>query len=136
MRYSFERTWGAELQSSGEARFRLWAPALESLSLAAVPSGVKQAMSRSEDGWFELSTDLVRIGESYCFALSDGMHVPDPAARAQDGNVHGPSVLIDPRAYEWKTGRWYGRPWEEAVIYELHPGTFTGNGTFAGVERK
>jgi maltooligosyltrehalose trehalohydrolase len=136
MRYSFERTWGAELQSSGEARFRLWAPALESLSLAAVPSGVKQAMFRSEDGWFELSTDLVRIGESYWFALPDGMHVPDPAARAQDGNVHGPSRLIDPRAYEWKSGRWYGRPWEEAVIYELHPGTFTGNGTFAGVERK
>jgi maltooligosyltrehalose trehalohydrolase len=136
MRYSFERTWGAELLPSGDARFRLWAPALESLLLVAAQSGVKKPMAQSEDGWFEISTDLVAIGESYWFALPNGLHVPDPAARAQDGDVHGPSRLFDPRAYEWKSDHWQGRHWEEAVIYELHVGTFTEHGTFASIESK
>lgn len=135
-RYSLERTWGAELLSGAGARFRLWAHALDSLSLVAVPSGATEPMSRSEDGWFEVETDLVGIGDSYLFLLPNGIRVPDPAARSQRRDVHGPSRLIDPRAYEWKSGDWRGRPWEEAVIYELHPGTFTAEGTFAGVESK
>jgi malto-oligosyltrehalose trehalohydrolase len=136
MRYALERSWGAELLASGGARFRLWAPALDRLSLAAASSDARQEMRRSENGWFELSTDLIGIGEGYSFELANGLRVPDPAARAQMGDVHGPSRLIDPRAYEWQTGDWLGRSFEEAVIYELHPGTFTGDGTFAGVESK
>ncbi len=62
------------------------------------------------------------------------MRVPDPAARAQRRDVHGPSRLIDPRAYAWQSNDWRGRPWEEAVIYELHPGTFRPRRTFAGIE--
>lgn len=135
-RHALERTWGAEILSGGGARFRLWAPPLDAVSLVAMPSGVTQAMSRSEDGWFELSTDLVGIGDGYLFELPNGMRVPDPAARAQSHDVHGPSRLVDPHAYEWRTANWRGRPWEEAVIYELHPGTFTAEGTFAGIESK
>ena len=56
----------------------------------------------------------------------------DPAARAQVGDVHGPSRLVDPAAYRWRTGGWRGRPWEEAVFYELHVGAFTPEGTFDG----
>jgi maltooligosyltrehalose trehalohydrolase len=136
MRYALERTWGAELLSGGGARFRLWAPTLDTVSLVAAASDASQAMSKSKDGWFEVSTDLIGIDESYVFQLSGGMRVPDPAARAQIGDVHGPSRLIDPRAYNWSSVDWRGRPWEEAVIYELHPGTFTTEGTFAGVESK
>jgi maltooligosyltrehalose trehalohydrolase len=136
VRHALERTWGAEVIASGGARFRLWAPALDRLSLFAVPSGKTQPMQRSDDGWFEITTDLVEIGGSYLFQLPSGMRVPDPAARAQRRDVHGPSRLIDPRAYEWKCTDWAGRPWEEAIVYELHPGTFTQEGTFAGIESK
>ncbi len=136
VRYGFELTWGAEVVDEGAARFRLWAPALQSLSLLAVPSGKSQPMQRASEGWFELVTDLVAAGDSYLFQLPNGMRVPDPAARAQRRDVHGPSKLIDPRAYEWSCPDWRGRPWEEAVIYELHPGTFSADGTFAGVEAK
>ncbi len=135
-RYALERTWGAEPIIGGGTRFRIWAPALDAMSLVAVPSGATQSMPRSEDGWFEVDTDLVAIGECYLFQLPNGMRVPDPAARAQRRDVHGPSRLTDPRAYEWRNGDWRGRPWEEAVIYELHPGTFTTEGTFAGIESK
>ncbi len=136
VRHGLQLTWGAEVGSDGAVRFRLWAPALSSLALLAVPSGKSQLMQRSVDGWFEITTDQIEIGGSYLYQLPNGMRVPDPAARAQRRDVHGPSKLIDPMAYEWTCADWRGRPWEEAVIYELHPGTFTAEGTFAGIESK
>jgi malto-oligosyltrehalose trehalohydrolase len=99
-------------------------------------AGARESMVRSEDGWFELATDLIKIGDPYCFQLPDGVRVPDPAARGQLRDVHGPSLLIDPRGYEWRNHNWQGRPWEETIIYELHTGTFTQDGTFAGIARK
>lgn len=136
MRYGFERSWGAEVLPDGGARFRLWAPACDSVSLCTGEGGQTEPMARSQHGWFELTTDLIKVGASYLFQLPDGMKVPDPAARAQKHNVHGPSVLIDPRAYDWRSGSWQGRPWEEAIIYEVHTGTFTREGNFAGAARK
>jgi maltooligosyltrehalose trehalohydrolase len=135
-RHAFELTWGAEVLAGGGARFRLWAPALDRSSLLAVPSGKTQEMQPSGDGWMELTTDLVAAGDCYLFQLPNGMRVPDPAARCQRRDVHGPSRLIDPRTFEWTCTEWRGRPWEEAVVYELHPGTFTPDGTFAGIESK
>jgi len=136
MRYGCERTWGAEVLPGGGARFRLWAPALDKLSLLAVPSGTVVPMARSDDGWFDIVTDEVAVDGSYLFQLPNGMRVPDPAARAQRRDVHGPSKLIDPRAYEWRSAQWRGRPWGEAVVYELHTGTFSEEGTFAGIESR
>ena len=133
-RFCYCTTWGTELQDSGTARFSLWAPRLETLSLVAVEALLP--MARQEDGWFELVTDRVKPGDAYAFRLPDGTTVPDPAARAQAGDVHGPSQLVDPAAYAWQTGGWRGRPWEEAVVYELHTGTFTEDGTFAGIKRR
>jgi maltooligosyltrehalose trehalohydrolase len=62
--------------------------------------------------------------------------VPDPASRFQPSGVHGPSQVIDPLEYEWHDSNWKGRPWDEAVIYELHIGTFSPEGTFVGAEAK
>ncbi|MCV0397255.1 MAG: malto-oligosyltrehalose trehalohydrolase [Rhizobiaceae bacterium] len=123
------RRWGAEFIRDGEARFRLWAPALDQLML--VLDGEASPMARDEDGWFELVADGVRPGARYAFRLPDGSVVPDPASRRQAGSVHGPSLLVDPTTYEWRHPSWKGRPWEETVIYELHVGTFAPEGTFA-----
>jgi malto-oligosyltrehalose trehalohydrolase len=129
--FHFRKSWGAEPLDDGW-RFRLWAPAEDSLSLKA-ESGAAVPMNRGADGWFEIETDAVPEGEGYAFLLGSGMVVPDPAARAQQADVHGPSLLVDPRRYAWQNAGWTGRPWEEAVIYELHPGVFTPEGTFDGV---
>ena len=56
--------------------------------------------------------------------------MPDPAARAQRADVNGPSLVIDPHHYDWQQRDWQGRPWHETVVYELHIGTFTAEGTF------
>ena len=68
-------------------------------------------------------------GTEYQFVLQDGMAVPDPH-RGRRKDVNGPSVVIDPGRYQPINPDWAGRPWEETVIYELHIGTFTPQGTF------
>lgn len=131
--FAHKLPWGAELVDGG-ARFRLWAPAQNAVSL--VPgTGAPLPMSKTEDGWFEVSTDAVPVGGAYQFALEDGFRVPDPAARAQVADVHGPSRLVDPKAYPWRTADWKGRPWEEAILYELHTGTYAQEGTFDAIAR-
>lgn len=127
-------TWGATVVDGG-AHYRLWAPGEENVALVPAKSGRPLPMQRRGDGWFELLTDAVAVGDGYAFQIR-GRNVPDPAARAQMGDVQGPSRLIDPRAYAWHTGTWRGRPWEETVVYELHTGTFSSAGTFAGIEEK
>lgn len=131
---SFKRTWGAEPLGDGTAHLRFWAPAQKSISVRT-PNG-DRPMKRDDDGWFDLVTEEIAIDDPYSFVLGDRTAVPDPAARAQIADVHGPSRLVDPAAYRWRHRDWVGRPWEEAVIYELHVGAFSEAGTFAGVEER
>ena len=133
-RLHFPKTWGSEPTEKG-VRFRLWAPSQESIALQISETGVEMPMQAVGDGWFEVETDRVRDGYGYQFVLADGFSVPDPAARAQVDDVHGPSLYVDPRSYAWRNADWRGRPWEETVFYELHTGTFTEEGTFDAVEK-
>jgi maltooligosyltrehalose trehalohydrolase len=77
-----------------------------------------------------------RAGDSYRYRLPDGLVVPDPASRFNPGDVHGASQVIDPVAYRWQDGGWRGRPWHEAVVYEMHVGTFTPEGSFAAASAR
>jgi maltooligosyltrehalose trehalohydrolase len=130
-RFARDPPYGANLSADGRARFRLWAPAQETASVA-LEGGPLLAMERSPDGWFEASAPCA-AGTRYRYRLADGMLVPDPGARAQADDVHGPSVVVDPRAYAWRNPGWQGRPWRETVLYELHVGTCGG---FAGVAKR
>lgn len=135
MAFALQRSWGADPLPGGSARFRLWAPDETALKLRP-EGGEDLPMQAGEDGWWSVETDAVPVGGAYAFVLDDGTAVPDPAAREQAGDVHGPSRLVDPRAYAWRTKDWAGRPWEETILYELHVGTFTQAGTFEGVIEK
>jgi len=79
----------------------------------------------SDGGWFEFTTALARPGTRYKFQIDGGLKVPDPASRFQPEDVHGPSEVVDPSSFGWDDQLWRGRPWEEAVLYELHVGTFS-----------
>ncbi len=120
---------GAEIASDGRVRFRLWAPGSERVVLA-IENGRSIPLDRLADGWHELLTDEAEAGTLYRFELADGLRVPDPASRFQPGDVHGPSEVIDPTAFSWSDDV-AARPWHEAVVYELHVGAFTTEGTFA-----
>jgi maltooligosyltrehalose trehalohydrolase len=128
-------TFGPEILE-GAVRFRLWAPKVGLISLA-LEGGVLLPMNATGSGWHELVSPASRAGTLYKFELEDGgLQVPDPASRYQPSDVHGPSEVIDPDQYVWKDGGWQGRRWEECVIYELHIGAFTPEGTFLGaIER-
>jgi malto-oligosyltrehalose trehalohydrolase len=122
---------GTEIQPDGSVRFRLWAPAAESVSLQLVSNPDQPLpLIRGEDGWHELITGQARAGSLYRFVLPDGTLVPDPASRFQPQDVHGPSEVIDPTDFSWHDQAWQGRPWSETVLYELHIGAFTEEGTF------
>ncbi|MGH7046800.1 MAG: malto-oligosyltrehalose trehalohydrolase [Stellaceae bacterium] len=121
--------FGAEIVAEG-VRFRLWAPRHEEIRLQLIAGGPPHPMGAAGDGWHELVTGAARRGSLYRFVLPDGLHVPDPASRFQPQDVHGPSEVIDPGAYEWRDTGWRGRPWAECIVYELHVGAFTPEGTF------
>lgn len=130
--------FGASMREHGGVRFALWAPRIEQVVLEQGPDGAaaSRPMARDADGWHRLEVPKARAGDSYRYRMPDGLRIPDPASRFNPGDVHGASQVIDPRAYDWRHGEWRGRPWEEAVIYELHVGTFTPEGTFAAAQRR
>jgi maltooligosyltrehalose trehalohydrolase len=131
MRLAHAMPFGAECRA-GATRFRLWAPSSTRVGLELGRSAPRVLeMQAQEDGWHELVVPGVGAGAAYAFRVDDGRIVPDPASRANPWDVGGPSMVVDPRDFEWDDGTWRGRPWHEAVVYELHVGTFTGEGTFA-----
>jgi len=120
--------FGATYLGNHRARFRLWAPGQTAIGLEV--DGRSTAMTPRGEGWFETEAEAAP-GASYLYRLDSGRAVPDPASRAQAGDVHGPSLVVDPDAYRWRHPEWRGRPWHETVLYELHAGTCGG---FAGVQ--
>ncbi len=95
----------------------------------------KTKMESQEDGWFSAVVPA-DVGCPYQFALADGTRLADPASRAQAHDLDGPSILTDQNRFPWQQVEWRGRAWSEAVIYELHVGTFTDEGTFkAAIQR-
>lgn len=132
-RCSYRLLHGAALRPEGGVHFRLWAPAHERIEIALESADQVMLMQRADDGWHELEIPTARAGALYRFILPDGTRVPDPASRFQPNDVHGPSEVIDPASYTWTDGAWSGRPWHEAVVYELHVGTFTPEGTFRAI---
>jgi maltooligosyltrehalose trehalohydrolase len=125
--------FGAELLGDGTVRFRLWAPGAQQVDL--VLQAHAKAMRPVGDGWYE-TAEKAAPGALYRYRIDDKHEVPDPASRFQPQDVDGPSEVIDPHAFEWTDEAWHGRPWREAVIYELHVGTFTSQGNYAGVISK
>lgn len=135
--------FGAGLVEDGGVRFRLWAPAARQVEVClhndsqhndTMPTILP--MAAEPEGWFSLTTGLAGAGSRYRFRINGAMQVPDPASRFQPDDVHGASQVIDPAAWNWQDEEWRGRPWEEAIVYELHVGSFTAKGNFAGVQDK
>ena len=131
--------FGAQLDPGGLATFRLWAPGANRVEVELAREGApaeRLLLRADRDGFYAATAANVAAGATYAFRIDDRIVVPDPASRYNPHDVHGASAVVDPSAFEWPDHDWRGRPWEEAVIYELHVGTFTPEGTFnAVVER-
>jgi maltooligosyltrehalose trehalohydrolase len=119
---------GATIEADG-VRFRLWAPGCDSVAVLLEADERAVPMQPQPGDFFEVFVQGAGAGTLYRYRLPDGLAVPDPSSRFQPRDVHGPSEVIDPNGYQW-TESWAGRPWDEIVLYELHVGAFTREGTF------
>ncbi|GAA0579231.1 malto-oligosyltrehalose trehalohydrolase [Craurococcus roseus] len=130
-RFARETRWGATLLPDGSrTRFRVWAPDSAGACKLEIEGRPPEEMRPAGDGWFEAEAP-VGAGARYRYRVSPDLAVPDPASRLQAGDVHDPSVVVDPRAFEWRNVGWRGRPWHETVLYEVHAGAMGG---FKGVQ--
>jgi malto-oligosyltrehalose trehalohydrolase len=126
--------FGARRLPGGAALFCLWAPGAQRVELMF--DGQARLMDSAAGGWYEATVAKAAVGLRYAFRIDGALVVPDPASRCNPDGVHEASSLTDPQAFDWPDGDWRGRPWHEAVIYELHIGCFTPEGTFsAAIDR-
>ncbi|MEZ0170146.1 malto-oligosyltrehalose trehalohydrolase [Microvirga sp. TS319] len=133
MRRVHQMPFGAE-NVDGGIRFAFWAPTAHEVML--VLDGEDHLIGPSGDGWYRLTSNRARSGSRYGYKIDGNLIVPDPASRFQPDDVHGLSLVVDPRSYRWSDSSWKGRPWEETVLYEVHVGTASPEGTFAGLMNK
>ncbi|PKO67444.1 MAG: malto-oligosyltrehalose trehalohydrolase [Betaproteobacteria bacterium HGW-Betaproteobacteria-16] len=138
MKHQHHMPFGSTLNPAGGAKFRLWAPAARAPALIHwAPGGAenRQLAQRGDDGHWHCQVAQAGADTRYVWEVNDGQRVPDPASRHNPDGPQGPSRVTAPHAFEWDEG-WQGRPWHEAVIYELHVGTFTTEGTFAAAQER
>jgi len=128
---------GACVQQDGEVVFRVWAPSATTVTvhLLGDPDSTIP-MLRDERGYHVTAPRLVRPGAEYLYCLDGRFERPDPASRFQPHGVHGASVVVAPSQFVWSDQQWRGLPVEALVLYELHPGTFTEEGTFDGIRTR
>jgi maltooligosyltrehalose trehalohydrolase len=129
---------GAWPIGSSTVHFRVWAPYAKRVTVDLVgPSQLPRdqpiQLKPCEHGYFEATVCGIEPGARYRYVLDGQKSRPDPASRFQPDGVHGPSAVIDPQAFRWTDDRWPGMPIERFIIYELHVGTFTREGTFHAI---
>jgi maltooligosyltrehalose trehalohydrolase len=123
--------------SGNGVRFTLWADA-DHVQLVLHDGAAKgtHALARGPEGLFETWIEGAAAGDRYSYVVDGSKPLPDPASRFQPDGVHGPSQIVDPTKFQWTDTGWQSRPLRDLVIYELHTGTFTPEGTFAGIRNR
>ena len=124
---------GATLKSGG-CEFRVWAPKAKQVTLQLVGAG-EYTMEPESGGYFRYSAPA-KAGDKYFYQVDGQKPVPDPVSRYLPEGVHGPTAIIDPNEFRWSDESWRGLDLLEYIIYELHVGTFTPQGTFEAVIEK
>ncbi|WP_353720402.1 malto-oligosyltrehalose trehalohydrolase [Dyadobacter sp. 676] len=126
---------GVTFNDRGEANVLVWAPKAEKVQLKFGDS-LPLDLEKGAYGFWTLETFALRPGDKYGFLLDDQGPLPDPATLHQPDGVHGLSGAFDVRKFSWTDGQWKNPAMKDYIIYELHTGTFTPEGTFAGIAEK
>jgi maltooligosyltrehalose trehalohydrolase len=129
-----QQSLGSKYLGDRKCQFSVWAPEKNSVELKIVsPATYSVRMLKDDDGYFKVTVDDVEPGSHYFFSVDDKKNLPDPASHFQPQGVHGPSEVVDHASFVWRDDQWRGIPFQELIIYELHVGTFTEEGTFEAI---
>ena len=116
-------------------RFRLWAPEARNVSIEV--SGERYPLKKRDGGWWEAEVEAAQAGMDYAYFLDDEkLALPDPRSMSQPSGVHGPSRILDHAAFAWTDAGWEAPPLSSGILYELHIGTFTPEGTLDAAQSK
>lgn len=126
---------GAEVQPGAGTHFRVWAPAARRVDVVLEGGAAPLRMEAEPDGYFSVLAPHAGAGTRYRLRLDEGEAYADPASRLQPEGPHGPSEVVDPGAFRWSDDAWPGVTAQGQVLYELHVGTFTPEGTYAAAEQ-
>jgi maltooligosyltrehalose trehalohydrolase len=125
---------GALVTGPSQVTFRAWAPWVKTLAVEILGSQPEIVpMEPQPFGYWETTVSNIGVGTRYQYVLHEKLKRPDPASRFQPEGVHGPSEVMDPSSFVWTDQQWKGLPLQDYIIYELHPGTFTTEGTFDAI---
>lgn len=130
------RTLGVTFTPDGLAQARVWAPFAQNVSLRLTSRELTLPLTTDSPGYWQTTTNQLRPGDTYRFVLNGSTELPDPASLAQPEGVHGPSQAIDISTFRWTDSGWTNPDLDDYLIYELHTGTFTPEGTFAGIAER
>jgi maltooligosyltrehalose trehalohydrolase len=127
---------GITFPSVGKAKVILWAPYAKKAAIALPGRKLIIPLNKKDRGYWELESDQIQSNDKYKFLLDDNKELPDPASKFQPDDVHGASQVIDIQTAVWTDENWQNPPLAEYIIYELHTGTFTPEGTLKSIESK
>jgi maltooligosyltrehalose trehalohydrolase len=130
-----KRTVGINFDGD-EAEVCVWAPHVEKVEVKLSKNNSLISLHRADYGYWQVSTKEITPGDLYKFRLDENKELPDPASLSQPGGVHGSSQAVDLKDHRWQDNNWRNLPLDEYIIYELHSGTFTPEGTFSSLEEK
>lgn len=117
--------------------FRVWAPRAHKVAVRQVAAkGLTTELRPEKNNYFSGFVPGMAAGDLYTYLLDNTLERPDPASRCQPQGVHGPSLILPPSRHLWQDSAWQGLHLRDFIIYELHVGTFSPEGTFAGVEQR
>jgi maltooligosyltrehalose trehalohydrolase len=126
---------GAEISGAGGVHFRVWAPRARRVELVLDDGATTARFEQESEGYHGGIVEGATVGLRYRFRLDGGPPLPDPASRFQPAGPHGPSCVVDASTFRWTDSAWRGVRLERQVIYEMHVGTFTREGTWQAATR-
>ena len=130
------RSLGVTFSTGGEAQVMLWAPTAKHVTIKVAKNQLSIPLKKENLGYWSLTTHQIKPGDLYTFVLNGQDNYPDPVSLCQPEGVHEPSQAVDPSVFRWTDQDWVNPHLADYLIYELHTGTFTPEGTFQALENK
>jgi maltooligosyltrehalose trehalohydrolase len=129
-----KRNIGLNFNEAGECEAVVWNPEADTVHLLV--NDKKLPLEKNILGYWSLHTDQIKPADKYKLVLNEKHEYPDPASLSQPEGVHGPSMVVDLKKFQWTDHNWKNHSLEEYILYELHTGCFSTEGNFEGIEKK